>query len=446
MGLKKLINCSEVKIPFTRDFNCFGTLGGPMSKRYIFIYEHITLGGAQTLLFRMAKWLKENENCEVLVICKKEEENSLETGLLDCGVEIEYLQKLCKKQIYNCLTTKKRLASNDFIVFNFDIMLAVEEVCQRIKKEDDIKANLILYVVHPHTLIFGNNLKNAKLKRLVKEFYKNIINAYIDNRNIAFMDETTISSTEEFYKLRVIDDDNRIFRLPMYLCEYNEEKIKARWQKKDFNILTIARADFPFKGYIFGLIDDYERLQNKYGYLRITIITYGPGVEELNKKINCLPEQTRNGIYLVGRIPYEELGYYFEKANLFIGMGTTVLDAANYGIPSIVIHPYTYKNIAEGYFYERPFVLGSSENNVSAIDLIENVINMDENEYLDICNKSYNALKATYEIGVIMQRFIKYRNIDFDNIISKYALKAHSALFYLNSTRRKLFNSRDKKM
>ena len=103
---------------------------------------------------------------------------------------------------------------------------------------------------------------------------------------------------------------------------------------------------------------------------------------EIKKIISKLPLETQKNIYIEGIVPYEKLEYYFEDADIYIGMGTTVLDACNHMVPALTVCSYTYEFLTIGFFYENPQILAgfykpNSTVYKSGADLVKNVLEME---------------------------------------------------------------------
>ena len=83
-----------------------------------------------------------------------------------------------------------------------------------------------------------------------------------------------------------------------------EKKIDVSYQNRI--IFTSSRADFPFKGYIFGLIDDFSRLSSKYPDIRLCIVCSGDSddVQKVKDKIASFGEDVRSRIEFHDWIKY----------------------------------------------------------------------------------------------------------------------------------------------
>jgi hypothetical protein len=241
------------------------------------------------------------------------------------------------------------------------------------------------------------------------------------------MDALSVEETEKYYKLNIKSRDSLIFNLPIKVIELDECIIDDKKRSGEFNILTISRAEFPFKGYILGLIDDFDIICKSHHHVKLTIITFGRDIEKVYKKLEELPNGVRDRISIVGQTPYENLSEYFNKAHVFLGMGTTLLDAANYGVPSLVVQQYTYRNFSSGLFHTQPKELvGKPSIDISPIVYIEDIIKMNNIEYKELCIKEHNALLNFYNIDLLLSYLNNRR--EYDSNISRFTFLIYKTI------------------
>lgn len=367
----------------------------------VFIYKEIFMGGAETLIARMSKWFLSRDEKVILLTegIYSGSKSSIDSLFHSIDVKFEVVPKITSLELEKIIVNQMN-GQEEIKCFSFSLhFLLMAENIQ--KKLHNVKNTL--YVIDPmsHT---NNSLKIFYEKHIESKLYKKLY----DNHNIIFMDPICGDEAEKCYNITLSNKEKRTFRLPMHLNTYNECLVKQCYRCDTFNILTIARADFPFKGYILGVIDNFANLKNKHPNITLTIISYGKDQEKIKKKIENLPQNIKNNICLIGPINYEDLKDYFNSANLFVGMGTTLLDAANYGVPGIIIHAFTYEAIATGFFYQYPHILGNSEHRKNIEPLIEQVIQMSEEEYAVLSKDSYMELKKMYDVEVVMPRLMGF--------------------------------------
>lgn len=375
----------------------------------IFTYTNFILGGAETLVLRMSEWLICN-GIKVYIICDFID-NLIKKECEEKGIQIYVSNK--KRKVLTLILKKE--AEKKKIVINFFL----EEYINYETLKNKFEFYNFLYVVHPYNTIVGKNLPVSISKIYIKVYKKLFIEMY-EKGNIIYMDEECIKATESYYSLNFCKAYKTITRLPIKL-----QSVDTPIKKEKFNILTISRFEFPFKGYILGLIEDFELLEKQYPQITLTIIGDGKDKEEVFHKIKKLDKRIQKKINLVGNVPYNELNIYFNLASVYVGMGTTLLDALNMKLPVIPVLGYTYQNLSPGFFYEVPFFLGAdycdyNSKTLKTLTLLKKVILMDNIQYQNLCEKNYNEFCKIYNIDEIMPLFLFNNTMNKPSQIIKY--------------------------
>ena len=160
-----------------------------------------------------------------------------------------------------------------------------------------------------------------------------------------------------------------------------------------------------FKGYLIGLIEWFaESMKNIY----LTIISYGPDEELLSQKIASLPPSVRNRIEWYGKTDYNHLEDYYKKASIYVGMGTTVLDASLRGVVSIPVQAYTYQLVAEDFLFNDYSKVAIDEGNLSRFDdLIAQYESMDKDERKAVSDRSRHIVMENYNTISIVDELIQ---------------------------------------
>ncbi len=388
------------------------------------IFRSSISGGTATLSIRIGEWFLKNGH-EVLYICQEYNDLNNVRIMNELGIKVHKWElskiKLLFKQNYNY---------NNYIALTYtlDEFIFVESIMNEI----NIFKN-ILYVVSYGGLIKGVSYNNS-IKYIIKKFYGNIILKLNNNKCIVYMDKEQYKADRLYYSINNKCKETIVYYLPMQLKKYNILIINTKIKLNVFNILSIARADFPFKGYLIGLIDDFSILSNKYDNITLTIISFGKNEKDIIAKINSLPYQIKSKVKYIGQTSYDDLPKYFSISHLYIGMGTTLLDAVNEGVPSIVVQPYTYENRSSGFFHMQPERLAAYEDkSVPAIKYIESVINMDKTEYSNLCRTEYESLEKNYDIEKFGKFILLNEKIVKSNNLSKIEILMHNIFKIFNT-------------
>lgn len=374
---------------------------------FVFLRSGIS-GGTGTLSIRLSENLIK-KGYEVLYICQEINDINNANNLRKIGVEVHKWKQ--NKVSDKLIQTYGRNRNYIFLTYSLNEFLIVESMKEYINIHKSI-----LYVVHQYGLIKGCGLSNW-LKSLLTIFYKKIVIKMLNNESVIFMDDFILSFTEEYYNLECNNKDNLIINLPMVVSKFDFNSVDNKYKLNIFNLLTISRAEFPFKGYLIGLIKEFNKLCEIYNDIELTIITFGQDVERINKEINDLPTEVKEKIHVCGQTSYDKLSNYFNRSHLFVGMGSTILDAANHSTPSLIVSQYTYDCYTSGFFHMQPKLLIAKENGSEGIKAyVKKVKSMDHNRYLELCMKDYRALSENYN----MNSFFNY--IERDNLKSSDVL------------------------
>ncbi|NLI92073.1 MAG: glycosyltransferase family 4 protein [Peptococcaceae bacterium] len=393
-----------------------------MKKVFITMIKELG-GGAATLTMRMAKWAMSKE-FTVNVFTDRVENQHLMDEMVQDGMTVYVTDYLMYAQIFDTIHEDDAT----YIIITHTLVEYAQ--AEKIKSKHSNVEKTILYVIHPYTLFYGIPGKRSKqlILALSKFFLRGYVRRIYEEGHILFMDEECIQMSQEFLGLEFKDAHNEICRLPMNVNEYTDIEIKSRKKNKPFVILTITRFELEMKGYVIGLIKSYKNLMQKYNDIRLIIIGDGNGSDEIKALVNSLNTECQDSIELIPLLPYKELDRFFQKADLYIGMGTTLLDAVNHLIPSITIHAYTFDLIATGFFHVHPNILSTSEHKIDACDLIEDVITMNDQEYIDLIAIQYHAYQELYDINNVMPKILG-RKISRDNRYKDLGYKFMAVVF-----------------
>lgn len=164
-----------------------------------------------------------------------------------------------------------------------------------------------------------------------KKAYDLFIEKYKVNKNIHII--PTGIEIEKFYK------EN------LNINKLNNLKETLNIKKEDFIILYIGRLGEE-KNVDF-LIDNQEYLSKKYNKTKLLIVGDGPDIEKYKTKTKKL--KLENNIIFTGKVPYENINYYYNIGNVFATasttetQGLTVIEAMSANLPVICIDDESFK-------------------------------------------------------------------------------------------------------
>ena len=387
-------------------------------------------GGSHTLMLRMCQWMSKN-GIEATIICKEDSNTEIVNKLKSLNIQIVRADLADYKngvRILNKLNGREQIK---MINFSWNNYLDVEVI----KKKYHLEFDNMLYCIHPETFKKGVGFRNKILKAYSKASYRKIFERMNNNRAIISLDEINISESEKYLECS-LSKKPKIIRLPMF-CEersdYNDIISKGFDSQ---TILTAARADFPYKGYMIGLIEDYSILKRNYPNLKLEIVSSGDDYNQLIDKINTIPEAQRRDIILHGWMDYERLKEKMRECKVFVGMGTTVFDAALQYKPAIVVRFNTMQNCSDHFVSENPeYMAANVDCNDPAISRLEKTINMNYDEYKSECHSSFDSVKKLYDINKCMQDLVSISTGSGKSLLKKTECLRHVLNHKLNAFR-----------
>jgi glycosyltransferase involved in cell wall biosynthesis len=122
-------------------------------------------------------------------------------------------------------------------------------------------------------------------------------------------------------------------------------------------VVTVARL-VPMKGYVEGLILAVSQAVREDGS-DVELVIVGAGSLLSRLKLTALRAGIARRVIFTGSVAYADLPRYYREADIFVGMGTTVLEAASHGVPVLIAEAYTAEFRTPGLFSALPgFELG----------------------------------------------------------------------------------------
>lgn len=372
-------------------------------KIFLCILPYFNFGGAATLYFRILKWSSKNGYHPILMT--KDNEDFNREWLQDLGnnkIQIIFYEEKYGHYYFYCnnitdITMELSYESITCITSTIFEYFVADYLRQNICTS---KFNIYFYVIHPLTVYYTKNQGINYIYR--KQFLDRIFRS----GSLIFMDEET---RDTYLKKGGTEAAvNRIIRLGMEIREYPEQQICRKAESEQLNIISICRMEIPFKGYILGLLDDFVRLQKKFCNLRLIIIGDGTALPIIKNKVKGFEPEVQSRVKLLGDIPYTKIEMYIKKSHVLVGMGTTILDGANAGVPCCVVASYQTENYTCGLFHNAPNILGYTLNEIrgetsTIYDDVSQILNLTKSDYLRICHKTYEVYKENYDINETMQ-------------------------------------------
>jgi glycosyltransferase involved in cell wall biosynthesis len=343
----------------------------PKNGRLILLFYHTmnSYGGVQTVIMRIAKeeLLKGNR---VTIIC--DEEDVISEAVTIGTQDIKSVPILV--QYYS------NEAAIDIIAFAPGSAAVAFKFCYASTKVG-IKIRFATGVYHPRDFFRENEKPHL-------HFANFLLARALGAEAVFFMNEECRISHEHFLKTSL--DTSKIIPVPM--------KAKERiWKipiEKKLKIVCIGRI-VPFKAYNFSIPEIIHSLVEE--GIDVSCDIYGYGTHEAWLLEEIRSKSVSDRVKFKGRLPFKDFDQVVSKYSLFIGMGTSAVQAAQLGLPTLLAidnRPYD----CYGYFHLVPFGNVGEESHlirkVNIHQMIHNHFIKSEEEIYeisDLCAKAGSA-------------------------------------------------------
>ncbi len=344
-------------------------------KTWYFIYRNFTVGGNETLIIRIASYLSKNG----LKGCLVHETISPE---IERDVQLSGLKKV-KIESWSVREIISRIRNNHCLILTFRIQtyFLISNALRG--------CHVLMYCVHPYHLTFDNERDGLAKKAKMFVFFEIMMDG-IRSGTIIFMDDDSRKIVERKYRIH-------ISKKLVYLLPYEDSQKLKTWAVNGTRcrkILSVCRADFPFKGYVMGLADAVKKLHDEGENIYLHIVSSGKDISVLKKKIEGF-----DYIQLTEGLPYEQLETAYLEADIYAGMGQTILEAASYGVPAIVADANTMDFTVAGYFHNNPRCCSSFGSGYAGIDFLRNLCQMDNQDLEKLGSLSRSLFRQMYSMS-----------------------------------------------
>lgn len=364
-------------------------------KTVIFINIFLEVNGIVTLALRKAKWLIER-GYKVYFITSLH--GTMHKEFQDIGVNFIYDTVIGHPPCTMLISDLLNLINNIINKINkMDDVFVIEsftpiETVYGLIIANLVGTKLITGIYHPQQYTTGHYMKNQNFKKLIFLLEK--------NNAILFMNNDVIEAHEKFYDFNI--NNKNILPIPVEIKKY--KKINKR--NNEFNILSIGRL-CDFKKYVYGLISDFDKFYKEHSNSKIIIIGDGIEKKKLIKYARSFKSYKEGKIYFLGTIQYSELDKYIYNASMVVGMGTSLLEMASTGVPSIIAPAFVEHNISNGFNFEDDNV-GDEKNSCTKtyLDYMELLYNCNDEEYEKIGKQCRQAVIDKYSIDNIMSQWL----------------------------------------
>ena len=367
------------------------------------------IGGIETLIARMSNWLLNGGHQVTLLantVCESRELFHNGMRIIELGDQISQL----------CFCHKFKRIWGDLRIERPDVIKAFDLTASWI-------TTIISIGIKPTPkVLFGNYFpylipkSHNPLRFLTwRLFLLNLRRSFADHSILCMSEEQIFEFRRHYGHQR-----NPIFWLmPVEDHSKNGAARTPEWGR----ILSVGRLA-PMKEYNIYMIDVVARLRQKGYPVRWTVFGEGPFAEAMKARIHALG--MGEAIELKGNLEYSQFMAAMQHAYVFVGMGTSMIEAALCGVPGVVALAHETSGVTYGPLYR--LRLGNCgelmdappETTVEAE--IERILTLREPEYEDEIQRTREYAKA-YAMGPSMDRFLEI-------VVKALPPKASHVLFY----------------
>lgn len=229
------------------------------------------------------------------------------------------------------------------------------------------------------------------IHKIVFIWFRNAIIRLINNHSLLAFNIKHLNKYEEYYNINIKDKDKLL--LPCFSdCEFIDNKRLiglSSTRGNEFKITSCCRFDFPHKGYLIGLLDEFVTLKNNYPILKLFIVGYGAGESIVKDRIKKMPQDFQKDVILKGRVTPEELRELYKESHLVVGLAGAIFVAASCGVPSLIARHYSYDCQVYGFYSEFPNMILSEKEGNPIGPYISKLINMSDEQFIELAKSQY---------------------------------------------------------
>ena len=258
-------------------------------------------------------------------------------------------------------------------------------------------AKMVMGVFHPRAYFestFIGPTPDTKLHKLILE--------NLPSENILFMNEVVKRDHENYFRHNF--KKSPIVPLPVKL----NNKLRDLNNINRKKIVSIGRLENS-KRYVVPMIDVIEELHNEGHDFEFYI--YGHG--QLEKYIENYITEKKLGqyVFLMGKLDYEKLYEVLEDAFMFVGMGTTIIEASSIGVPSLQAYFCENRRVTYGFFDKLSgFCIGEIIPELPLIYMKDSIIELSKKnglEYQQLC-QAHITKANTFNIDVVITQYYSF--------------------------------------
>ena len=337
---------------------------------YLFIYPSSgVLGGIETLIARMSRWLVNNKHRVTFLVESPENWTHLlptEARCVALGNRFPELYYYFHTQrLWKSLNLPKPDVIKGFDIGSSWIACQLAAIMAN-------NCKVVAGIYNPLTFKWyyvPDPLRPWEAKSI---YLRNYLDNVPENARF-FCGIDQIEELDEIHHQKGV-----LWPIPIDTTQFEPASRKPQWGK----IVSVGRLS-PMKEYNLYMIDVVKALRDR-GH-DVTWSVYGTGEYETTMRDQIRKAGLEQFIFMEGTVPYARFRKVLEDAYIFVGMGTSILEAAMFKVPNVSANAYDRQGLTFGPVYNfPPGSIGPGIRcpaNLKVIDEIERILCLSLTEY-----------------------------------------------------------------
>jgi len=362
---------------------------------FMFLYPTIMMGGIETLMARMSKWLTENGH-EVSILCgtidKKMHDTFSDKVRITAHRTFYKLHRKTQRYICSLVNDTTQKPVDVVIAFNPRSLTPAFSIARSLPNACRIVAGIWAEKWYC----------NYSIKAIIEDPGNLIFHELLPSGSRMYMSQILQKRVEETGGRKV---PGVIWPLPVDGGRFMSVARKPVRGK----IVSVGRLGV-MKEYNIGMIDVVRELLSEGHDVKWYVYGDGPYRGEMEKKIAYFGLNEK--VQIMGNVDYDKMHSVLQDAWLFVGMGTAMIEASFAKVPSIAVVPYEETPTTHGYFHELPeYNVGEmlDEQPKKFCEVVKHALLVDSDEYEELGRSCFDRA----QIFGLEKRMIEFmRNLE----------------------------------